>query len=282
MNPLDDLGDLAEEFGYEAAPKPVVFVAPFSGIGDGLPDIVDPRERCLRAIESLAALDTERTRLNKLAEAVYAGELETLWRQVKWRGKRVFDRRAAERELGEVASALGQKHVAAHKAVTVVEYESKRFELDKVAVGAAALVDIRNTTEDHWYFGDVYPDAYRSTGSGAKYAEARAWIIADDVRACGVDRVEVRKHEASTKTPFFAVYVWCIEADLRILRKKPGLPLQEQVRLAWKYGANPRVFWPHLPYEYEEQHGIDFFGNHKLAIEPAQMSESVQPEPEPV
>lgn len=284
MNTLDDLGDLAEEFGYEHAPKPPVAVAPFAGIGDGIANETDARERCVKALAALKALDAERTRLGKAAQEAYTRELEALWRQVKKRGRKGFHVGEAEKELGATARDLAERHVAAHKAATVVAYEAKRAELDRLAVEAASLVEIRTNGEDHWYFADVYPDAYRTQTNPERYAEARAHIIAADVEAAGVARVKVRKHEASTKTPFFAVYVYCLEADLPILRKKPGLPLAEMVRLAWKYGANPRVFWPGLPHGYEEEHGIDYFGNAK---EPAQMSEP-QPatptseEPEPI
>lgn len=278
MNLLDELGDLAEEFGYEHAPKPPVVVAPFTGIGDGIANETDARERCLKAIAALKALDAERTRLGKVAQEAYTRELEALWRQVKKRGKKGFHVGEAEKELGASARDLAERHVAAHKAATVVAYDTKRAELDRFAVEAASLVEIRANGEDHWYYADVYPDAYRTQTNPERYAEARAHIIAADAEAAGVARVKVKKHEASTNRPFFAVYVYCIEDDLPILRKKPGLPLVEMVRLAWKYGANPRVFFPHLPPDFEELNGIDHFGNLKTET---QKSELVN-EPEPI
>lgn len=284
---LDDLGDLAEDFGLEDVKPAPVSVAPFQGIGDNLPD--EPREMCLAALAALAELTAERDRLAKEAEAGYVRELEELWRRVKAggkRGKKAFNRYAAEKELGTTATDLAEKYLAAHRRSTVVAFEVKRAELEQLAISSARDTTIRTDGESHWYLGDVYADAFSTQTSPVHYAEARAKILADDVRAAGV-RAEVRQHEASTKLPFFAVYVWCLEADLPILRKKPGLPFAEQVRLAWKYGANPRVFWPSLPHGFEEQHGIDFFGNDKVPVQTtmkAQSSESpgAPEEPEPI
>lgn len=279
MNSLDEFGDLAEEFGFEPKKPPLVIVAPFSGVGVGVASVVEPRERCLCALAALDALDAERARLRDAAQREYERDLEALWRQVKRRGKKAFSRHHAEQELGKPAHDLAARHVAAHKAATVVAYDVKRKELEKIADEAAAVTVIGTRPGAEWYYSDHYATAYQSTGSGEKYARAMAEITAESIRAVGVG-ADVRQHEASTKFAFFAVMAHCIEADLPILRRKAALPLVEMVRLAWKLGVNPRVYWPSLPHGFEEANGLDFFGNIRA---PAQKSESrPAPEPEPI
>jgi len=49
------------------------------------------------------------------------------------------------------------------------------------------------------------------------------------------------------------------ELDVEVLRRA-GPTIREFVRLAWKLGANPRVYIPTLPHGFEEREGLDRFG----------------------
>jgi len=49
------------------------------------------------------------------------------------------------------------------------------------------------------------------------------------------------------------------ELDVEVLRRV-GPTIREFVRLAWKFGANPRVYLPTLPHGFEEREGLDHFG----------------------
>ncbi len=118
--------------------------------------------------------------------------------------------------------------------------------------------------------------SYHTQGLGAgRYEKGSAEMLADKARLCDVpvDVVQVcawtpdmhtafpKGHESQGQwTVFVAVES---EADVEIVRRRPGLSLVEQVRLCWKRGVNPRVYNPYLPHGFEEKHGLDFFGNYK-------------------
>lgn len=104
----------------------------------------------------------------------------------------------------------------------------------------------------------VYTYSYSSQGYGAaSYARRNAESKADKARANDVE-VEIRKSEEG-----FEVWVKTTEIGLKLLDYKPEIDLIEQVRLIYKRGGNPRVFFPFLPYGFEEQNGLDYHGGRK-------------------
>lgn len=129
--------------------------------------------------------------------------------------------------------------------------------------GLASEAAIHRAGPDgYWHFLDSRrDDDYRSQGYGAsRYAEGAVQIAADVARAEGfVDGYDllVLRHDD------VCIAVVRVEDDLdvQILRRLPGIPLREQVRLCWKRGVNPRVFNPWLPHNFEHEAGLDYSGN---------------------
>lgn len=109
---------------------------------------------------------------------------------------------------------------------------------------------------------------YRSTSRGADYARVGATVVAEGLKGLGV-QVSVEptwwsdEAKAAKEEPAGYSVVALVEDELdgEVLKRLPGVPLREWVRLCWKLGANPRVYNPYLPHGYEEREGLDFFGN---------------------
>lgn len=124
-----------------------------------------------------------------------------------------------------------------------------------------AVVDDRSSST-HW-----------STGRGADYARVGAAIAVEGLKGLGVEvSVEPYWYDEARKNKygpmglegpdgFRVVALVEAEVDAEVLKRLPGVPLREWVRLCWKLGANPRVYNPYLPHGYEEKAGLDFFGS---------------------
>lgn len=124
--------------------------------------------------------------------------------------------------------------------------------------------------EGYWHLlSSRHEGDYRSQGYGAsRYAEGSVQLDADVARAegfvDGVDLLVLRGEGArGSGDQWLAVVRVEHELDVEILRRLPGLPLREQVRLCWKRGVNPRVYLPGLPHGFEERTGLDYFGGEK-------------------
>ena len=121
---------------------------------------------------------------------------------------------------------------------------------------------------------EVSQTDYSSQGfSAAKYAQCSAESIADVCRHHGLETVVTRvEHESILQANKYWL-IWQVHAlvleplDVDILLYCRGPSLREVVRLAWKRGANPRVYMPFLPHGYEQQEGIDFQGRDLRAQE---------------
>lgn len=104
----------------------------------------------------------------------------------------------------------------------------------------------------------AYEFSSQGPGGAEKYARVAAEIDAARYAAYGVDAKVVPDPEGKD----FAVLVATDQLGLDMTKHKPSsLSFVEAVRMAWAKGANPRVFWPLLPYGFEEENGLDFFGN---------------------
>jgi hypothetical protein len=120
---------------------------------------------------------------------------------------------------------------------------------------------------------DRFTSTHRSTGRGADYARVGATITAEGLKGLGVEvSVESYQYEGNDQERmrfaretgpdgFRVVALVEAEVDAGVLKRLPGVPLREWVRLCWKLGCNPRVYNPYLPHGYEEKNGLDFFGN---------------------
>jgi len=115
----------------------------------------------------------------------------------------------------------------------------------------------------------VRGNTYYTQGFGVnKYTKDEAEQLRDRAVFHGVE-AEVRQGEYHPARGVHGVSyndweVWVkvdSNLDLRILSKKRHIPLREVVRRSWARGCNPRVAMPFLPHGYEEEQGLDFFGN---------------------
>jgi hypothetical protein len=131
---------------------------------------------------------------------------------------------------------------------------------------------------DGWYRVDtIYSSTYASQGFGAvNYAKGAAERLADAFRAQNIP-VEVREAKRatnpggrgwrgeqlpSTESCEFQVWAQC-DHDKAQWALNQKTDFVEVVRLCWKRGVNPRVYYPFLPVGFEEKNGLDFFGNKK-------------------
>lgn len=202
-----------------------------------------------------ASQHVERTNL----EAEFRTEAETLRRaELKAAGSRKkvvwFDYQNADwRAAWEArADALTKKQKVERAAV-----ETKWQILAKLGTKPERVPDTWSLYE--W----IYGGAYRSTGSGAHYAKMAAERAADDARAVGLP-VRIAA-EGEGESPSLRVEVETDPAGAEFLKHVPTFGLVETVRLCWKRGVNPRVYYPFLPHGFEEKHGLDYFGGQKTA-----------------
>lgn len=129
--------------------------------------------------------------------------------------------------------------------------------------------------EKEWtQWTSVSETRYSTQGWGAnKYAKNHAESEADTARYFDIP-VEVRERYVKYDPPIHSHYngtsygyheydvvVALGQFQLEVLKRKPGITMKETVRLLWKRGVNPRVYYPFLPQGYEEKVGLDHFGN---------------------
>lgn len=138
---------------------------------------------------------------------------------------------------------------------------------------AAAEVTEVPTSDEMIEISRVSGGMWHTQGYGAnRYAMGSALSDADKAEYHGL-RTEVRTIEKEKADRWgisyetYGVYANTTQAGLALLDYKESPPLREQVRLSWKRGTNPRVNMPFLPHGYEEQEGIDYFGNDLRAVE---------------
>ncbi len=109
--------------------------------------------------------------------------------------------------------------------------------------------------------------SYATQGYGAnKYAFESLRQRADKAEFHGLI-AEVRKigeHRVAGTYPWtveeYGLFVNTTTAGWEMVKRRPDTPLREWVRLCWKRGVNPRVYYPFLPHGYEEKEGLDFLG----------------------
>ena len=133
------------------------------------------------------------------------------------------------------------------------------------------LITLAETTEippsDEFVMVDaVNVNSYPNQTSPHTYARASAEAKADYARKYGIE-VEVRRFTDETTLPDYkiekyGVFMKTTALGWEILQRRPGVTIQEWLRLCWKRGANPRVFNPFLPHGLEEKWGITYQGEY--------------------
>lgn len=131
-----------------------------------------------------------------------------------------------------------------------------KFRDAKVSMTEAAELADPVAGESKLMLAHVSKYSYGSQGGGAEsYARNAADMKVMAANYFGIKAsVEKDRHG-------FKVYVLVDhDIDVQILRLR-RVPLRESVRFCWANSMNPRVYYPTLPHGYEEQVGLDFFGN---------------------
>ena len=101
----------------------------------------------------------------------------------------------------------------------------------------------------------VYAASY--TSAGERYNRGRAELYVAELAAVGIPA----KVSDTAEGGYWKVLVSVEDPELDAeLVKFAGPPMRETVRLAWKLGLNPRVYFPFLPHGFEEANGLDYFG----------------------
>jgi hypothetical protein len=155
----------------------------------------------------------------------------------------------------------------------LAEWYLEKRQIDWALSMLAAKADVP-ASETWQSVYSVSDSTYSSQGWGArKYARADAEAKLMDFLCHGPEgRVEEQFHpfdqpvrcasgETSKGWHEYHVMIPATELGGHILTRKPGLPLREYVKHCWKKSVNPRVYLPFLPAGYEEQAGLDHFGN---------------------
>lgn len=215
-----------------------------------------PREQfnaCLRKLESLKAFQSlvfngQYPKDGKRQHALfvrYAKECESAWAKVNpTKGKKpktwMCDEciKPVTEHFSNMAKTMQERAVAAKR-----KHEDTMFFLAK---------EIQLWPGEEWTKAYTASASTYSSQPGCQaYARGDAERKAIHYRTCGLE-AEVRGLE---------VWVKAEALEIQIAEHKPGVPLKEFVRLCWKMGNNPRVVMPMLPHGYEEQNGLDYFGN---------------------
>jgi len=108
----------------------------------------------------------------------------------------------------------------------------------------------------------VWLSTYRSQGWGAKtYAKASAETRLEYLQN-GSPSIEFRLRYDGELEEYGIEAKVASDLDTGIVRQRMKTNgLREMVRSYWAKGTNPRVYLPGLPHGYEEENGLDFFGN---------------------
>lgn len=219
------------------------------------------------AVKELEAVKAKLSRAERAVQDGYEKALEALYKGVfprrKFSSARCFDElperaRAVLDEWRSKASAL-----SAENSGVVQAMESKL---------KALAVDAPVPKADEWLrWTEVSSTSYNSQGYGAcKYAKDHAQQDADKAVYHGVE-AEVREENPHTTKRWgvrhatYVVYVKTTPDGLTLLGYKSGVPLVEWVRMCWARHTNPRVYNPFLPSDFEDKHGLDYFGGYKDA-----------------
>jgi hypothetical protein len=227
------------------------------------------REAFAAMVEELNALGEARQRSEKETQAGFDAALLVAAHptgkgkppkdaEAAWKKLPEDQRKAIRAEWTEKADTVWSKF---NNANTSLEYDLRAL-AEHVPVRAGVLrvvVDDRSSS------------TYRSTSRGGDYARAGATITAEGLKSVGVavSVVPTRYCEVydgpDEPAGFRVIALVEAEVDGEVLKRLPGVPFREWVRLCWKLGVNPRVFNPYLPHGYEEREGLDFFGGDKRA-----------------
>jgi len=159
------------------------------------------------------------------------------------------------------------------KADALIKERSEFKKLAEAHLGELAKSAEMPTTDEMIQISMTDGGWYHTQGYGANsYAKGAARSEADKAEYHGL-KTEVRTLEKQKADRWgisyetYGVFANTTEAGIALLNYKEAPPLREEVRMCWKRGVNPRVYMPFLPHGYEEQEGLDYYGNDLRAVE---------------
>ena len=218
-----------------------------------------------------ATLTENRDALVKTAQERFDAQLLAIWKE-RFGKRRKFTRSKAQAALPDEAARLfAEVRLSLHAAVYANEcdYGMIRFLRCQLSFLAAAAEVRPGITE--FLLKTAFESTYRTQGWGAgAYAEGEAQMALLDAQSYGVQgKVAPIRHKFQRGsldgrdgwTDFEVRVTLESPLDCEILRRKPGAPLRDTVRMLLKAGRNPRVYMPFLPPGYETRVGLDAWGN---------------------
>jgi hypothetical protein len=204
--------------------------------------------------EQLQAFHDEKTAYN----AEFKKEVETRWRKENPRKVFTWAKAAASSWYKETydQALRGLNAILDRHELETASFSKHLAEL------AEDLPLERTEDEVRWDFN--YDSHYASQGYGAaSYAKNSLKLKGLKAQLHGLD-CEVREIDPVVDgggSRCFGLFLKTTEQDLAILDAKPEPGMRDIVQFCWRSGANPRVYFPFLPHGFEEQNGLDFFGN---------------------
>lgn len=200
----------------------------------------------------------------------YLWELERLY-FLLFPKRRKFDLERAQKEvpadLQDALIAIGKTRLRD----MVDQYAAKRRHLEECIRVTAEQVPVPYCHDRMTRYEEAGTWEYSSQGYGARsYAQGAAHRQADKPLCHNLEvqiSENVRRWEGSGKwshggsSSTFIVWVNTDEFGVQLLRWRLGMSLREAVRRDMKRHVNPRVDRPFLEHGYEQQVGLDYFGN---------------------
>jgi hypothetical protein len=203
-------------------------------------------------------------------QLAYEGELEAAFRAAKPKRKvprlegnaeRLDVQMAVNSIPADVSTSISKRYAALVKAA--IDSAEAELAASKAAVSeAAAAVTPRTMSGARTMIAAVSVSSYMTQTAPATYARAMAQIHAAAARAAcpGVEVELVEDVKPYAELGTVRVFADVEALDVEAMKARP-MSMVEMVRLAWKNGANPRVYWPTLPHDFEAANNLDQFGN---------------------
>lgn len=161
------------------------------------------------------------------------------------------------KELQAKSTALGHKYFY-HWDKKKEEIELQLYSLaNEIKPEAGDRFNLFHTSTSYSYYTQGFGASSYARNEAERYADkARLYNLPVEIRSINEDR---DKNGISHSD--FEVWVKTDSLTLEVLKRKSDVSIVEQVRLCWKRGVNPRVFWYWLSPNFEAENGLDFQGN---------------------
>jgi hypothetical protein len=177
--------------------------------------------------------------------------------------------------IGKIIGAIGGQAVFdAHRAPIAAMAEASGAIVAALKKsyddGLNALAEIASVVpgNDFILYDRCHASSYMSQGYGKeRYAKGSVHLSLSALAENGFETKLEEKRETResgfVSVEFFGYVKVANSIDVEILKRKPLQTLRNWLKAAHKFGVEPRVYNPFLPYDIEEKLGLDHFGNDK-------------------